>query len=181
MAKRDLIMQLLDELAQDVDVNSRVLVEEAKAALSKMPNGMHCSTCGAERHVDKCHRCGLPTFEPHHAWENPKLPEFREIQRAAAMFGYVAAIHGSFERDLDVVLIPWTDKAIDSKLIAVRIAEELELRLSDIIESKPFGRFAMTAQYLRRYCKPIDLSVIPTNTARQTTTITTSKGDSRDI
>jgi len=36
---------------------------------------------------------------------------FTKLNRIAARFGYAVALHGSMQRDFDIVLIPWTEDA----------------------------------------------------------------------
>ncbi len=48
------------------------------------------------------------------------LPKMRE---AAKKHGYAIAIHGSMERDFDIVVIPWTNDATDTYSVAHAIRE----------------------------------------------------------
>lgn len=45
------------------------------------------------------------------------LPALRE---AAEQMGYALTVHGSMERDIDVVAVPWADHAIDAEHVADR-------------------------------------------------------------
>lgn len=97
------------------------------------------------------------------------------IQEAARAVGYAVAVHGSLERDLDLVACPWTDKAKPErdlvKAIRLAVAKELGgkcLSSADFTE-KPHGRHAYTLLLFSDSCVEshagshpfIDLSVMP--------------------
>lgn len=89
-------------------------------------------------------------------------PVLREI---AMEYGYTLAIHGTVDRDLDLIAIPWTDDASDPADMVKALIDRVELILTPIPKegnpsSKPHGRtawhlsFGWTGMY-------VDLSVTP--------------------
>lgn len=84
--------------------------------------------------------------------------------------GYALVIHGSFTRDLDLIAIPWTDRATDAEHLVQRIA--LALDDLSILEKgrgrpsqatqKPHGRLAWALTF-KTFGDPrfVDLSVTP--------------------
>ena len=78
-------------------------------------------------------------------------------------YGYAACLHGSFTRDLDIVLVPWTDQASDPTNLIKLIAEytDTKLHASDPSQ-KPHGRLCWTLMF-EGFGDPrcIDISVMP--------------------
>lgn len=84
--------------------------------------------------------------------------------------GYALVMHGSFTRDLDLIAIPWTDRATDAEHLVKRVA--LALDDLSILEKgrgkpsqamqKPHGRLAWTLTF-KAFGDPrfVDLSVMP--------------------
>lgn len=87
--------------------------------------------------------------------------------------GYSFALHGTLERDLDIVAIPWTEEAVPAEELARAVAEMIGWRkISDdglAIQRteellmhgpgiKPHGRLTWTILYGSTW---IDLSVMP--------------------
>lgn len=57
--------------------------------------------------------------------------------------GYAAVMQGSFTRDLDILLVPWTDQARpDVSVVMARIADAADLRSLGEPTAKPHGRKA---------------------------------------
>ncbi len=81
--------------------------------------------------------------------------------------GYALTVHGSLARDIDLVPIPWTDRAIPAAELYEGIRAKTEEILGAAIpderypqpEVKPHGRLAWSFQVGGTY---IDLSVMPT-------------------
>ena len=48
------------------------------------------------------------------------LPKMKEVARE---FGYAITVHGSMERDFDIVVIPWTENASDITTVAHAIRD----------------------------------------------------------
>jgi len=80
------------------------------------------------------------------------------IEKVAHERGYAIAVHGSVERDLDLVAIPWVDGAYSSK----DLVEAIRIAINGVIEEnpilKPQGRTAWSIQIGGDLY--IDLSVI---------------------
>lgn len=84
-----------------------------------------------------------------------------DIQDAARSVGYAIAVHGSMQRDFDLVAIPWTDDAVSAEALVEHLKEELQLNgMPDDPTDKPHGRKSWTLFM----CDSLfmDLSVIPT-------------------
>jgi len=46
------------------------------------------------------------------------LPALREVSRR---YGYALGVHGSLERDIDLIAVPWTDGALDATDLAAAL------------------------------------------------------------
>lgn len=90
--------------------------------------------------------------KPHH--NNKEMPIFYAcmypiLKEIAGKYGYALALHGSFVRDMDLIAIPWTEKARDRKKMIVEISKSLYKanKQSEVLKSackKPHGRIAYT-------------------------------------
>jgi hypothetical protein len=59
--------------------------------------------------------------------------------------GYCIAIHGSMQRDLDVIAVPWTAKPSPPHVFVTALCEAMEcLQNGDGPERKPHGRLVYT-------------------------------------
>lgn len=79
--------------------------------------------------------------------------------------GYALTVHGSMARDLDLVAIPWTDKACDEKTLIQALLKDRDLMEGNNTSEnkiKPWGRksyvFVFFGDARTGY---IDLSVMP--------------------
>ena len=136
-----------------------------------------CDTCRAPRRsVAPCHKCGGPLREACEGWEEPRLPSIDRIRELAKEVGYAIGVHGSLERDLDLIATPWSDGAVDPKSLAQHIAKGLS---GTVIaeEQKPLGRWSCNIQ-ANGYFKLIDLSVAP---SKPTPTPSAGQEDDRFI
>lgn len=122
---------------------------------------MACRECACLRSDDTCWKCGNETFKPAAGWTDPELPPVARIRELAAQIGYAIGVHGSQERDLDLIAAPWTEEALklNYREVMQHIADGLSARLVET-ELKPLGRRACTIQ-MNGWFKPIDLSVCP--------------------
>jgi len=68
------------------------------------------------------------------------------IREEARKFGYALALHGSLQRDLDVVAVPWVESAASPKTLAEAITERVGGCLVDVTQ-KPHGRRAYTIHF----------------------------------
>ena len=83
-----------------------------------------------------------------------------DIQACARICGYAVAIHGSMQRDLDIVAIPWTDDAESHQQLVHRMCMDLGVtKLDGDPKKKPHGRLAYTL--LMGGSLFLDLSVMP--------------------
>lgn len=102
------------------------------------------------------------------AWMIPHLTQ------VARIYGYAIGLHGSMNRDLDLIAVPWTDSAAPAETLveAIRDAVDGYIRNDQRTEEnrydaqtrnpcdKPHGRRAWTIYFCgRRFY--IDLSVMP--------------------
>jgi len=80
----------------------------------------------------------------------PIDPDYGRIYTMARViawqYGWAAILHGSMTRDLDILLVPWEQRAyiVDGELIVKRIADAAGLKVSGEASLKPHGRKAMT-------------------------------------
>lgn len=120
-----------------------------------------CRQCVAPRHGDICHKCGSPTHIPASGWDWPRLPDIEHIRAVAREIGYAIGVHGTLERDLDLIAAPWTEKALEMnhREVMEYIAKGINGRVLDV-GAKPLGRWACNIK-IDGWFKLIDLSVCP--------------------
>lgn len=82
-----------------------------------------------------------------------------DLQQVARDNGYALAVHGSLNRDFDIVAIPWTDAAIPAEDLVTAMARALRTGPITEPELKPHGRVAWSICLECGYY--IDLSVMP--------------------
>ena len=83
-----------------------------------------------------------------------------ELQTICRANGYALALHGSMQRDLDAIAVPWTESAVTADVLAERICEGMGLRFgADPGSLKPHGRRVWTL--LLDVWGFVDLSVMP--------------------
>jgi hypothetical protein len=91
-------------------------------------------------------------------------PILCEVARA---HGYALTIHGTLQRDMDLVAIPWTDEAADPEVLVKSLRDRGQwFKFPEghpILDSdpKPHGRRAWTIPLMGETF--IDLSVMPLN------------------
>lgn len=88
---------------------------------------------------------------------------FTKARCAAKHNGYAITLHGSFTRDLDILAVPWTDKAVDPKRLATIIVAATGLTFQDETPyAKAHGRLAWTFLF-PEFGDPrfVDFSVVP--------------------
>lgn len=102
---------------------------------------------------------------------------FTQARIIAWQYGYACVMHGSFTRDLDLLLVPWEDRAFpnyDQLLKLIAQAGELKFRDGkDILQAtvdwseKPHGRKACSLFFPgfndRRW---VDISVMPCSSTK---------------
>lgn len=119
----------------------------------------YCNKCHSDRTTLQCKKCGKETFIPDACWSPTKLPSIDKIRELAREVGYAIGVHGSLERDLDLIAAPWTDSAVGNAELINHIAKGMNARVIDL-GRKPLGRYAASIQ-LDGWFKLIDLSVCP--------------------
>jgi hypothetical protein len=103
------------------------------------------------------------------AWYEELLQQLRPVARA---LGYALTAHGSLERDLELVAVPWTSTAAPARELAFAIgaAAGAEMHRLEAVEeyfqegspgSKPHGRLVWTFHLGPQPGPYIDLSVMP--------------------
>ena len=69
---------------------------------------------------------------------------YHEIAEVARKHGYALAIHGSLQRDFDLIAIPWTDNPSDPQSVFDELTGEFGLKHVGKIGIKPHGRSVYT-------------------------------------
>ena len=97
------------------------------------------------------------------------------IRLAARNQGYAVAVHGSLNRDIDLIAVPWTEGAQDADSLVNVICGALTGAVGSGLKhgewtEKPHGRKARTLMvYVGENHMQIDLSVMPTLTKKEPT------------
>jgi hypothetical protein len=88
------------------------------------------------------------------------IPVLREKARAN---GYAIGVHGSLERDIDLIAVPWAEPATDSDYLASELFAVVEAVFKPATmhpgSTMPHGRRAWLFQFCGVHF--IDLSVMP--------------------
>lgn len=90
----------------------------------------------------------------------------RPLRERAKLLGYALAVHGSLERDIDLVAVPWTDKAHSAESLSNGLRQVLHKLYPITLEvgpssehPKPHGRLCWS--WWVRPWTYVDLSVLP--------------------
>lgn len=87
---------------------------------------------------------------------------YTKARIAAWQFGWAITLHGSFTRDLDLVAIPWTDRACDVERLIAAIEYRTGLKRQGPPSDKPHGRKAVSLLFPdAEDCRWVDLSIMP--------------------
>lgn len=120
-----------------------------------------CVKCNSPRSIDPCPKCGTPLTKPADGWVWPGLPDINRVRELAREVGYAIGVHGSLERDLDLIAVPWVAEAVDPFTLAQHIAAGMNGRVLDFEQQdKPCGRWSCNID-TEGWVKMIDLSVMP--------------------
>ena len=91
-----------------------------------------------------------------------------DLKLAARGCGYALAVHGSRARDIDLIAVPWTERADTSELLVQRLCGVLSGKMGralpmgdDDWTKKPHGRRALTIILAGAMSPEIDLSIMP--------------------
>jgi hypothetical protein len=141
------------------------------AQVSEAVDNRRCKPCASVRGGDTCWKCGAETFTPdRRCGEEPRLPPIDRIRALAKEVGYAIGVHGSQQRDFDVIAAPWTDSAIGNHALLQHIAAGLTTENGPAhilsISRKPLGRYAATIQ-MDGWYKQLDISVCPNEVYEQ--------------
>ena len=82
-----------------------------------------------------------------------------KIIKVAREYGYTIALHGSLQRDFDLVAIPWTEEAVSQDALYEVILKTVNGCTDKNPTIKPHGRKAYTILLGHEYY--IDLSIMP--------------------
>lgn len=89
------------------------------------------------------------------------------LRAVARECGYAVAVHGSEQRDLDLIAAPWMPEATSASTLVQRLCDDLSLiEYSDgrtrvrNPEPKPWGRLAWSLAGCPKH-RYVDLSVVP--------------------
>lgn len=86
------------------------------------------------------------------------------IQQIAADHGYAVALHGSMQRDFDVLCVPWVEGATSAKTLIESLADEFSCVYGRSIvhgpEDKPHGRRAWSI-IINGQGRYLDVSITP--------------------
>jgi hypothetical protein len=85
-----------------------------------------------------------------------------KIKKVCITNGYALGVHGSLINDLDIVAVPWTDKAVKPRILAACIFEDIKNYTNHIDKKptkKPHGRLCWTV--LLDWHAYIDLCIMP--------------------
>lgn len=86
-----------------------------------------------------------------------------DIQTVARAEGYAIAIHGSMQRDLDVIAVPWVPEASAPDVLVQALCRRLRIKNADSEPTEmPHGRLVYTL--LMAGACFMDLSVMPPST-----------------
>lgn len=126
------------------------------------PTRQFCPDCNAPRAKAPCFKCGSPLGVMAEGWDHPVLPDVEEVRAAAYACGYALAVHGSQERDLDLIAVPWIADARAPEALIRHICAEIDADQIGPTEYKPHGRVAVSIKKKGWY-RMIDLSVTKRN------------------
>ena len=79
-------------------------------------------------------------------------------------YGYAVCVHGTMQRDLDLVLIPWAEDSISREEMIEKIRKKYDIRERkgwDKASDKPHGRKAYIVQLHGFEGGYLDISIMP--------------------
>lgn len=101
-----------------------------------------------------------PSFAPVYA-----AACYPDLARIAKSHGYALAVHGSLQRDLDLIAIPWVPSPGSHDDVLAGIEAEFAIRRTGTVEHKPHGRVAYTLAVGFGNCS-FDLQFMPVTNER---------------
>lgn len=110
----------------------------------------------------------LLTYKPQGMADPDYARIFTQARIIAWQFGFALLGHGSYTRDLDLLMVPWEARAGDSIVPGVinRIAQVTGTTVKGEPKDKPHGRKAYTL-FLPDMLRWVDLSVMPCAPSRR--------------
>lgn len=124
-----------------------------------------CKSCNAPRPSSPCWKCGGEVKPVAEGWEWPGLTDIGRIRELAREVGYAVGVHGSQQRDQDLIAVPWVESAVTPLELAQHIAAGLGGTVLDYQnQDKPCGRWSCNI-HTPEWTKMIDLSVMPAHPA----------------
>lgn len=103
--------------------------------------------CNCPRSSGRVEVEGKPSTDPHWGIIDPDYARvFTKARLLAWSYGFACVAHGSFSRDLDLLLVPWADtaKPENAERIVDMLAANSNLKRQGVGSPKPHGRVAYT-------------------------------------
>ncbi len=85
---------------------------------------------------------------------------YPELAKLAREHGYALAVHGSLQRDFDLIAVPWVDRPSEPHLLVDAITTAFDVRVVGSWAEKPHGRLAVSISVGHGFCQ-LDLSFMP--------------------
>lgn len=86
---------------------------------------------------------------------------YHELAEAVRKHGYALAIHGSLQRDFDLICVPWAAYPSHSDVVVQDLTRTFALTSAGTPTTKKHGRIAYTLAFAFGECS-LDLSFMPT-------------------
>ena len=105
---------------------------------------------------------------------------YLKMTEVARSCGYALALHGTMQRDLDLIAVPWTEEAVHPSVLVAAMAKAVggwspdyantgEADPTPMPTKRPHGRLCWLIYWAGASCGFIDLSVMPLADAKETT------------
>ena len=85
---------------------------------------------------------------------------YPKIAKVCVENGYALAVHGSMQKDFDLIAIPWTERAVTVRKLLNAIERSLALKFDRKPKKRIHGRVAYTMHLSYGSCY-LDFSVFP--------------------
>lgn len=99
-------------------------------------------------------------FRQHHKVPSQLMISVETLRSYVKHFGYALTEHGSRERDVDLVAVPWVDTAIGNYALLEGVCKTFDLEQIELTR-KPHGRYAAILRHKSGRYKDLDLSIMP--------------------
>jgi hypothetical protein len=86
---------------------------------------------------------------------------YRAMAKAARRNGYALGLHGSLSRDLDVIAVPWTEKASDARKLMIALTNAAGGFTHERPVQKPHRRIGFVIHLGSKDGGYVDVSVMP--------------------